>query len=452
MEGCAMAAAGNRQLQETAVAGLRRGACPTLAAPMQTGDGLLVRLRPAGGALTVAQLKALASAAASCGNGILEITARGNLQVRGLRPDSVGTLALAIDAAGIVVPPGPAIELSPLHGIDSAELGDAAALEAQLRSTLAGKLQSVEIAPKLAILVDGRGGFCLDHLSADIRIVALADYNWLVTVGGTTRMARPVFSGGVDGVVAAVGYILDILIATGRHSRARDIDIETLRTAFRDAPQTISLSPSRAPVPGILALPDGRAVLGLRPRLGQMRADALTAFLADLADELEIRLAPDRQLFLTGLVATDAEALAVRAGSYGFTADPLDPSANIAACAGAGACASGFYDTRKLAARIIDTAPDLLDGSLTVHLSGCAKGCAYPQAALTFAGRGNAYAFSLNGKAGDPPDATIAGGGIESAIERLAQLAGTERRAGETVAACLQRLGASTIAKALQQD
>lgn len=452
MEGCAMAAAANRQLQETVVTGLRRGACPTLAAPMETGDGLLVRLRPAGGALTVAQLKALASAAASCGNGILEITARGNLQVRGLRPDSVGTLALAIDAAGIVVPPGPAIELSPLHGIDSAELGDAAALEAQLRSTLAGKLQSADIAPKLAILVDGRGVFCLDHLSADIRIVALAGHDWLVAAGGTARVAWHVFSGGIDGAVTAVGHVLDILIATGRHSRARDIDIETLHAAFPEAPQSISFSPSRTPVPGILALPDGRAVLGLRPRFGQMRADALRAFLADLADDIEIRLAPDRQLFLTGLAAAEAETLAVRAGSCGFSADPVDPSANIAACAGAGACASGFYDTRKLAARIIDTAPDLLDGSLTVHLSGCAKGCAHPQAALTLAGRGNAYALSMNGKAGDPPDATIAGGGIESAIERLAQLAGTERRAGETVAACLQRLGASTIAKALQQD
>ena len=33
---------------------LRRGACPALAAPMQTGDGLLVRLNPVAGR-TVAQ-------------------------------------------------------------------------------------------------------------------------------------------------------------------------------------------------------------------------------------------------------------------------------------------------------------------------------------------------------------------------------------------------------------
>ncbi len=84
----------------------RRGACPALAAPMATGDGLLVRLRPVGGALTLSQFASLARSAAAHGNGILEITARGNLQIRGLRAETVGQLAADIDAAGITVPEG----------------------------------------------------------------------------------------------------------------------------------------------------------------------------------------------------------------------------------------------------------------------------------------------------------------------------------------------------------
>src|SRR5690349_18445400 len=90
----------------------RRGACPALATPMSTGDGLLVRLRPAGGALTLSQFASLARSAAAHGNGILEITARGNLQIRGLRAETVGQLAADIDAAEITVPDGPAIETS----------------------------------------------------------------------------------------------------------------------------------------------------------------------------------------------------------------------------------------------------------------------------------------------------------------------------------------------------
>ena len=57
------------ELQVRAAAKMRaRGACPALAAPMSTGDGLLVRLRPAGGALTLPQFRALARAAAAHGH------------------------------------------------------------------------------------------------------------------------------------------------------------------------------------------------------------------------------------------------------------------------------------------------------------------------------------------------------------------------------------------------
>lgn len=128
----------------------RRGACPALAAPMPTGDGLLVRLRPTGGALTLSQFASLARSAAAHGNGILEITARGNLQIRGLRAETVGQLAADIDAAGIIIPDGPAIETSPLHGIDPEEISDAAVMEMALRSTLHDLLASPRLAPKLA--------------------------------------------------------------------------------------------------------------------------------------------------------------------------------------------------------------------------------------------------------------------------------------------------------------
>ena len=62
---------------------MRRGACPTLGRPMRTGDGLLARLRPEDCRLTLAQLRAVARGADTFGNGILEVTARGSLQIRG---------------------------------------------------------------------------------------------------------------------------------------------------------------------------------------------------------------------------------------------------------------------------------------------------------------------------------------------------------------------------------
>jgi len=454
MKGSAMAAATDRYSEkgDHCAPGLRRGACPTLAAPMPTGDGLLVRLRPAGGALTVAQLRTLAVSAAANGNGILEITARGNLQVRGLRAESVESLAADIDAASIIVPANPAIELSPLHGLDPAELSDPSAVEQMLRGHLREKLASPLLAPKLAILVDGRGHFCLDELSADIRIVAVGSGRWMVSIAGTAQTARPLFCGDAEEAVAMVGCVLDLLISVGKHSRARDFDRQALQASFQQPVAPAILPVAAKPQPGILMLSGQHAALGLRPQFGQMQSSDLIAFLGNLDDRVEIRLAPDRQFLLIGLAPDEAEQLKAIAGRHGLSADPHDPVANIAACVGAGFCMSGFYETRRLAGHIIDRAPELLDGSLTVHLSGCAKGCAHPSPALALTGSAEGYGFSLDGKAGDAPDATIAGGGIESAIEKLAQLAGPQRQAGETAAACLKRLGAATIAKALRQD
>ena len=80
------------------MAGARRGACPTLHTPMPTGDGLLARIRVVGASLTPDQIAELARLAAEHGNGLVEITARGNLQVRGLRATSAAPFAEAVTA------------------------------------------------------------------------------------------------------------------------------------------------------------------------------------------------------------------------------------------------------------------------------------------------------------------------------------------------------------------
>lgn len=54
-----------------------RGACPGLFRPMPTGDGLLVRLRPPAGRLSSAAAEAIATLAATHGNGAIDLGRRG---------------------------------------------------------------------------------------------------------------------------------------------------------------------------------------------------------------------------------------------------------------------------------------------------------------------------------------------------------------------------------------
>jgi precorrin-3B synthase len=79
-----------------------RGWCPTVHAPMPSGDGLLVRVKPFGGRLSSPALHALADAVAAFGNGAVELTSRGNLQVRGVK--DAPEFARAMVAAGLADP------------------------------------------------------------------------------------------------------------------------------------------------------------------------------------------------------------------------------------------------------------------------------------------------------------------------------------------------------------
>jgi len=434
----------------------RRGACPTLLEPMQTGDGLLARLRPTGGILTVRQFIQLAEAAKKHGNGIVEITARGSLQIRGLRSGSVQPLAADLAASAISVPAGPVIELSPLHGIAPDEIGNPAEIEARLREELAAELLSPLLAPKLSIVLDGGGSGGLAAVGGDIRVSAVSVGAWQVAINGDERTALPLLTGNAAEAVRAVGELLRQLVLLGRHKRCRDIERESLLSAFPSMEaMTLARAPKdKDPLVGTLALPDGSAILGLRPRFGQMHASELISFLeqAEALGATEVRPGPGRIFFLVGLNGQSALAVAELAPRYGLSVDGDDPSMHIATCAGAGACASSRFQTRACAERLVAKAPELLDGSMTVHLSGCAKGCAHPRPALCVVGADDGYHLMLDGVASDIPDAQIAGGDIDSAIEKLARLIKNERQAGESAAACLRRIGKHDAIKALRQE
>ncbi|MDM9646298.1 precorrin-3B synthase [Rhizobium sp. S163] len=440
---------------EAAQAYARRGACPTLARPMPTGDGLLARLRPQGGVLTVHQCAQLAQAALLHGNGLLEITARGSLQIRGLRPETVEPFAEAVYAAGIIVSPNPVIELPPLNGAEFGDVADAAAMELLLRDRLAEYLQSPGLAPKLSIIVDGGGRFDLADVTADVRLLALSAEEWLVAIAGYGASARPVAVGTADEAIEAVGDVLKLLLSIGWQKRCRDIDPERLVSVFPDM-HAISRHPRAGETPsvGIPAMENCTAVIGLKPRFGQIHANDLLAFLTfvESHDVTNIRPAPDRGLFITGLNKESAAAVRLSAKRFGLSADSDDLSSRIATCAGAGACASSFYATKALAETLIERCPEALDGSLDLHLSGCAKGCAHPRRALTISGAADGYHLVLDGLASDAPDAQIAGSDINSAIERLSRLIKSERQAGESARACLDRVGTATITRALRQD
>nr|MCU0903846.1 precorrin-3B synthase [Tabrizicola sp.] len=79
-----------------------KGWCPGALRPMQSGDGLVVRIRPPMGRLTPQQAQAIAQAAETHGNGIIDLSARANLQLRGVTEASHPRLIDDLRAQGLI--------------------------------------------------------------------------------------------------------------------------------------------------------------------------------------------------------------------------------------------------------------------------------------------------------------------------------------------------------------
>lgn len=436
-----------------------RGACPSLSAPMQTGDGLLVRLRPTTPGLTIAQFRALVEAAEKHGNGLIEITARGNLQLRGMSPQSMGGLAADIDRAGIVPESGIAIETPPLSGLDPFEIADASDIAGRLRRAIDALNPKLLLAAKLAITIDGGGRLTLDGLSADIRLEAIraADGStlWALAIAGNAATATPLAILPDAAAIAAVILLLKALADLGPRARGRDLDATALQAQFQfdgTAPDAAGKSPI-SPI-GIISLDETHGVLGLRPSFGQAHTRDLGRFLAvaETAGVSEIRTAPDHAMLLLGLEPDAMKHIQRAAGDCGFRSHADDPANYAIPCSGAGACASAHYATRQVASDLVDIAPELLDGSLQVHLSGCGKGCAHPgQTMLAIVGAPTGYGIVVDGAASSEPLTHIGKEELKSTLAEIGWLVRNNKAAGESTQQCLKRLGRDAIATALRQ-
>jgi precorrin-3B synthase len=173
-----------------------RGACPGLSAPMPTGDGLLVRLAPSE-AMPVDAFAELCAAARRHGNGIMEVTARGSLQVRGLTPRSAPLFEDEVSRLGIAASDGVPVLTNSLPD-DPGAVIDAGPLAAELRRALAKV--PLALAPKVSVLIDGGGPLHLDALSADIRLRAVGPRKaprWLLALQARRAPFQPARFGSV---------------------------------------------------------------------------------------------------------------------------------------------------------------------------------------------------------------------------------------------------------------
>jgi precorrin-3B synthase len=177
---------------------------------------------------------------------------------------------------------------------------------------------------------------------------------------------------------------------------------------------------------GIHTMRDGTVAVGVAPPFGCTDADTMESLVRAAVRHRAraMRPAPDRTLLLTGVSRRRARDVTTAADQLGFVAHPGDPRRRIAACPGAPACASGLIPARTLASTLAPALAPVLNAAgdgVSVHISGCPKGCAHPgPAALTLVGTSQGCGIVHHDSASAAPHRCIDPDRLGDEISRLA--------------------------------
>lgn len=449
-------------MTDTQLKPYRRGVCPGAGSAMESGDGLLSRVRIPGGRLKSSQLAVLAALAERWAQPMLELTSRGNVQIRGLddQGDAQATAALIHHKLAVAPASAEAVRnvlSTPAADLDATALADPWPIAHALDQAFIADTELWALPNKFRIVVDGGGATGLANKPADIRADAVATAEGLryrLALAGTACSAQALGNCHPEHAATALLALARCFAKlNGRLQQpARGLAEILPRTGiapFQNACGTLERA-------SVLTRQPHSAILGAQPGwfgsavpFGRLTVDA--AFnLANLAEQKgngELRLTPWRQVLLPDAspdVASTLQALGLIT-SYG------DSRLSLTACPGAPACLSGSTATRDDALAWASALPQLFDGELAVHVSGCGKGCARPQASpLTLTARNGRYDLILNDRA-DPLHeenrvlSGLAPGEVIPALRRLADSVNQQRRSGEPLKQVVERLDKTLV-------
>ncbi|MBV8107483.1 MAG: precorrin-3B synthase [Hyphomicrobiales bacterium] len=400
------------------IAPRREGWCPGALRPMQTGDGLLVRVRASGGRLTLDQAAAIAESALACGNGAISLSARGNLQVRGVNEKTMPDLQARL-AAACLLDSDPEVErlrnilVSPLSDVDPAAAFDLAPSVAVLESRLAEDSALRPLPAKFSFVLDAGGRLPVGDIDADIRFEAIRGAEgpaFAAYLGGDDALAAILPPSEIGDAASRLAQAFLSRAGAGEARRMRAL-VERLGAKAVFAGAGLDARP-RARSRRSTSLRDvlgGHAfgpavVVGAGAAFGDIDAGRFRTLIerARSAGADGLRLAPWRSFFVTGLTPRSAVSFLGVCAKVGFLVHSGDLRMRVVACPGAPACMHAFRPLREDAARWASLLPAA--DSVILHVSGCTKGCARPLAtAATLIATENGYDLVVDGRAADRP-------------------------------------------------
>ncbi|MGH7031091.1 MAG: precorrin-3B synthase [Stellaceae bacterium] len=387
---------------------LPNSACPGLFRIVSARDGGICRVKLPLGQLSAAKARAVADAAARFGSGIVEVTNRANLQIRGIRGDDAALLTRNLVDAGL----GPArpeaddvrnVMVSPTAGIDRLQQIDALPIARELLAVMQSAEACRTLSAKFCVLVDGGESVAAVSHPHDI---------WLASMAGRTQMALGLAGApptaaddatpfvavpadlAVGAVAASLALFAEAAVGDPAMTRFRHLLERTSRIDFFDRlaerlPAVVErgaeIGAWRRPRPAPLGhvgvgeqRQAGLVFIGAVPPLGRLSPDILVR-LAEIAEEVGdggVRLTPWQSVILPSVGRAVAARAVAALETAGLICDPAHPLGSIVACAGTRGCARARSDTKADALALARALGSGAAARPLIHLSGCAKSCA----------------------------------------------------------------------------
>jgi precorrin-3B synthase len=356
-------------------------ACPGALQLHRAADGALARVRLPGGMIEPDQLQALAHAANRHGSSAMELTSRGNIQIRGIT--DTDALADAVATAGLL--PSPTHErvrnivASPLSG----RLGGLA----DVRDWVYRLDAAIRAEPALAELPgrfwfgidDGRGD--ISGLGADVGAHVLDDAVAVLLAGRDSgvRITSP------DVVATLISVALRFIDTRQTAWRVAELaDASALLDGLvRSAEPGATWPPVTRPPVGWITQDDGRVALGAAVRLGVLQA-RVAEYLA--AIDAPVIVTPWRSVLVCDLDDGVADAALRVLAPMGLVFDDTSPWLDISACTGSPGCEHSATDVRADAAHAV-TDPSAEHR----HFVGCERACGSPPAGEVLIATGEGY-------------------------------------------------------------
>ncbi|MGL4315711.1 MAG: precorrin-3B synthase, partial [Pseudomonas sp.] len=375
----------------------RPSACPGLLRIVAALDGGICRVKLAGGELSSAQARAIAAAAEACASGVLELTNRSNLQIRGVRAEAQAELIRHLLDAGL----GPRVAgaddvrnllLSPAAGLDPAMQLDVRPLAGQLLDLLQDNPELHALSAKFALQLDGGEALAMLEHPHDLWLSALPGGELLAFGLAGCPLEQPLAAVTQAQMVSLVDAVLRLFLelADPAQTRMRQLLAALPAADFLGRLQARlpfalqhDLTWRRQAVPTVLPLgasaqrQTGLHMLLAGAPLGRIDAGQLRG-LAELAErhgDASLRLTPWQGVLLPNIPAAASAGVLTELAALGLLVDVREPLSQLLACTGSAACAKGLADTKGDARQL---AAVLAAGTARpqVHLCGCPRSCA----------------------------------------------------------------------------